>query len=588
MNTIALMSPFRQRPGFIKRLYYRLRNAGIDGVQDEEAVQRITLINTICLAIGVIIFGFIFISYFLTKSWELPLIVAIEFVLNAGVLVLNFYRKYRAAALLMYFLQCVAIVFYGYILGSVIQLQFMIIFLISIIYLFFKEENLRKICFAAAICTLVFMEISYYYNKVQQPVTLSYDASYLIQALAIGGVLGLIIIVSKPYIRSKDINAELKRANHFKRIFIFQVTHELRTPMNAIYGVAQLMKREIKLDPALKPMEELTDHLMLATNNARQVINGVLDIAQIEAGIQEKMTEEAFFVRPYFAGIMEINRVIGRARNLRLECHIDDKIPEVLMGDTLKLTQVLTNLLANAIKYSNKRSLVQLNVLYDDAQWRIQVLNEGRHITPEMQKDIFNPFITMRDRHTEGTGLGLYLVMNKVNAMSGRINVESNAGGNIVFEVILPLQPARPEDVLQADEDSLANDLSDIKIILAEDNELNALLLSKYLNDIGCHLTLTENGREVMDQVAKRMPDLIIMDYHMEVMDGKETLIQLKNDPALKHIPVIIVTGDAFVESREALLAAGANAVIEKPINYNTLLKVLKQQLHHGSEELQE
>lgn len=462
----------------------------------------------------------------------------------------------------------------------------MIIFLISIIYLIFKEEKYRRACLVIAICTLAIMEISFYF-KLFTPIPLSYNTQSIMHALVISGILVLIIIVSKPYIKSNDTNKALKLANHFKKIFVHQVTHEMRTPLNAIYGVAQLLKRQIMLNDQFKSLETLVDQQLDAINNTRNIINNVLDMAQIESGVISQSEREHFLLRPFFYKIAEVNKVIGRTRNIRIRLSIE-QMPEVLYDDILNLHQISTNLLANALKYADRNSIVELKITGMGSKWSLQVINQGPVISPEKQEVIFNPFVTDKSKYIEGTGLGLYIVSGKVKSMGGEISLSSDAAGTI-FTVLLPLTTGNMELIREEkEEEELWADLGHINVVLAEDNELSAQLLSRMLMQIGCNTTWVKNGVELIQQVGKHIPDIIIMDYHMEVMDGEETLYHLKQVPAYKNIPVIISTGDAYAETRDAFLKAGADAFIEKPINYSSLIKVLKMHLHHNSQELLE
>jgi len=232
--------------------------------------------------------------------------------------------------------------------------------------------------------------------------------------------------------------------------------------------------------------------------------------------------------------------------------------------------------------------VVELKITGMGNKWSLQVINQGPVITPEKQELIFNPFVTDKSKYIEGTGLGLYIVSGKVRAMNGDITLSSDATGT-VFNVQLPLMEGNMELIREEkEEEELWDDLGHINVVLAEDNELSAQLLSRMLTQIGCNTVWVKNGVELIQQVEKHIPDIIIMDYHMEVMDGEQTLYHLKQVPAYKNIPVIISTGDAYAETRDVFLKAGADAFIEKPINYSSLIKVLKMHLHHNSQELLE
>jgi signal transduction histidine kinase/CheY-like chemotaxis protein len=568
----------------IKKAVNKIIRSGTQGVIDDELVTRITLVNTLSLALVVLIISVGFVYYSLTSRFSILLPASVETILAASPIFFNHYKKHKIASLITFFTQCIASLYFGLLLGNIIELQAMVIFLFLITFLIFNDEKIRRICITTSILILLVLEVSYYNNLVTL-IPLDHTTGIIFKALSVIGVMLLIIIVGKPYVKSND---ELHKTNHFKKMFVYQVTHEMRTPLNAIYGVAQLIKREVKLDEQLKKIAPLVDHLLTASDNARHIINNVLDMAQIELGKTESASIEAFELSPFISKITEVNKIIARSRNIRIHLSIEE-MPAIIIGDTLKLNQIITNLLANAIKYANKNTAVKVKVKRNMDKWQMQFMNQGNPIPAEKLNSIFEPFVTNKNKYTEGTGLGLYIVRNKVNSMNGTINAESTTAGDICFTVTMPLKTGTTADIMEEDISGNAEqDLSDIHVLIAEDNELNAKLLTMFFNDTGCTVTITSNGLEVLQEIEKNIPDIIIMDYHMAEMDGEETLKVLKSTPAYKNIPVIIATGDLYADSQKTLMKAGANAIIEKPINHKKLLTIMNQYIHHYDEELQE
>jgi signal transduction histidine kinase/ActR/RegA family two-component response regulator len=570
----------------IKEYIKKIILTGTQGITEEEQKKRIMLVNSLSLVLGLLITVVGILFYLMSEQLSILIPASAELAFTCSAIYLNHRGKYLAAALTTFLVQCAASVYFGLLLSNIIELQAMIIFLISIIYLLFKNIYIRRGALVLAVLILGLLETCYHY-QMTSTIPLNVHQAFAFRILAMAGVLILIILVSKPYVDSNDLNQQLKRSNYFKKIFVYQVTHELRTPLNAIYGVAQLLKREIKLDEHLKGIAPLVDQLLAASNNTRNIVNNVLNMAQIESGNSECLSKEAFDLQIFLEKIVDVNKVIARTRNIRLQLAIHD-MPQVIYCDMLNLSQIVTNLLGNAIKYADKNTVVKLEVKGLNDQWTMKVSNYGPVIPASKLESMFDPFMTDKSKYTEGTGLGLYIVKNKVGSMNGAIAVNSIAPGITTFTITLPLQAGRPEDIGHENEEAVERDLSDIHVIVAEDNEMNAMLISRFLKQIGCSVALVTNGLEVLDEINNCFPDIIIMDYHMNMMDGKETLIHLQQDETLKSIPVIIATGDAFTESREELLAEGANAFIEKPIDYKSLQKIIHQQLHHVSGELQE
>jgi len=388
-------------------------------------------------------------------------------------------------------------------------------------------------------------------------------------------------VVGRPYVLSKD---RLHKTNHFKKIFIYQVTHELRTQLNAVYYIAQLIKREIRLDPHLKKINPYIDLLFTVVGNTRNIINNVLDMSKIEAGKMEDVQEESFEIDAFFERLMAVHKVTAKTRNIQIQLQIDPKMPPVIICDSFKLSQAIANLLSNAVKYADRNSTVFLKLNKTSAQtWSIQVVNKGLGIEADKLSAIFELFVTNKpNRYTESTGLGLFIARNMVHALQGEIHVESQLQGNTTFTIQLPLQPGKVADVHENQEEDI--DLSHVHIMVADDNEMNNILFSKYLSMCGCTVTSVNNGVEVLQKLKqeRRLPDVILLDHKMPEMDGETTLYHLKKDPRLQNIPVIVCTGS--FEFREVLMQAGACDIVIKPIDQPSLFKVISQHLPQFNE----
>ncbi len=286
---------------------------------------------------------------------------------------------------------------------------------------------------------------------------------------------------------------------------------------------------------------------------------------------------------PFFERLIAVHKVTAKARNIQIQLQIDEQLSPVIVCDSFKLSQVVANLLSNAVKYADRNSTVLLKLnKADTAHWHLQVVNKGFGIAQDKLDAIFDMFVTNKqNRYTEGTGLGLYIVKNMVQALEGDIYAESRPGNDTVFTVQLPLKAGQLTDVQEATEEEI--DLSNVNIMVADDNEMNNMLFSQYLSMCGCTVTSAVNGLEVIQKLEKekQLPDVILMDHQMPEMDGAATLNHLKKDARLQHIPVIICTGS--FEFQETLLSAGASAIVIKPIDQKSLFKVISQHLPHSN-----
>ncbi|WP_217606379.1 hybrid sensor histidine kinase/response regulator [Chitinophaga sp. GbtcB8] len=562
------------------QIWRSIRKTGTQGVADEELAQRIMMVNTLSFSLCCLIFLVGSVYFILSGKLSILIPASIECALAATAIVLNHYRHYHAAALVTFFIQCMASIYFGLLLGNVIELQAMVIFLFLITFLLFKKTSTRVICLISAVVILMIIEGNYYFHFVNQ-VPLDLQLTVVFKALSIAGVLLVIVVVGRPYVLSKD---RLHKTNHFKKIFIYQITHELRTQLNAVYYIAQLIKREITLDPHLKKINPYIDLLFTVVGNTRNIINNVLDMSKIEAGKMEDVQEESFEIDAFFERLMAVHKVTAKTRNIQIQLQIDPKMPPVIICDSFKLSQAIANLLSNAVKYADRNSTIFLKLNKTSAQtWSIQVVNKGLGIEADKLSAIFELFVTNRpNRYTESTGLGLFITRNMVHALKGEIHAESQLQGNTTFTIQLPLQPGKAADVRETQEEDI--DLSHVHIMVADDNEMNNILFSKYLSMCGCTITSVNNGVEVLQKLEQghHLPDIILLDHKMPEMDGETTLHHLKKDPRLQNIPVIVCTGS--FEFHELLMQAGACDIVIKPIDQPSLFKVISQHLPHFNE----
>ena len=562
------------------QIWRSIRKTGTKGVADEELAQRIMMVNTLSFSLCCLAFLVGSVYFILSGKLSILIPASIECVLAATAIVLNHHRHYHAAALVTFFVQCMASIYFGLLLGNVIELQAMVIFLFLITFLLFKRTSTRVICLVSSVVILMIIEGNYYFHFIKQ-VPLDLQLTVIFKALSIAGVLLVIVVVGRPYVLSKD---RLHKTNHFKKIFIYQVTHELRTQLNAVYYIAQLIKREIRLDPHLRKINPYIDLLFTVVGNTRNIINNVLDMSKIEAGKMEDVQEESFEIDAFFERLMAVHKVTAKTRNIQIQLQIDPKMPPVIICDSFKLSQAIANLLSNAVKYADRNSTVFLKLNKNNAQtWSIQVVNKGLGIEADKLSAIFELFVTNKpNRYTESTGLGLFIARNMVHALQGEIHVESQLQGNTTFTIQLPLKPGKVADVHENQEEDI--DLSHVHIMVADDNEMNNILFSKYLSMCGCTITSVNNGVEVLQKLEqeRRLPDVILMDHKMPEMDGETTLHHLKKDPRLQNIPVIVCTGS--FEFRELLMQAGASDIVIKPIDQPSLFKVISQHLPHFNE----
>ncbi|HEV9035402.1 MAG TPA: hybrid sensor histidine kinase/response regulator, partial [Puia sp.] len=311
--------------------------------------------------------------------------------------------------------------------------------------------------------------------------------------------------------------------------------------------------------------------------SARNIVNNVLDMAGIETGKTPRIVSGPIAVIPFFREVMIVHKTIAANEDKRLRLEID--MPKVIFGDPLVITQILTNLLTNALKYGARGTIIMVRVKRAGVNWEIAVSNYGEVVFTDLN-EIFDPFVTGKTGQIQGSGLGLFIVKNKVSQMGGTIRAESHPGGYTTFTVALPLVEGKPSDLPEEGNPNVeVIDLSSIRVLVAEDNNLTAFLLTTFLEDLGCQFEIVSNGRDLLELAQKKSPDeypdIILLDSRMPVLGGEETIRMLKRLPVLNEIPIIVSTADVYSDALERMLKAGASTYLKKPIDHQALKRAI-------------
>ena len=378
-----------------------------------------------------------------------------------------------------------------------------------------------------------------------------------------------------------------QEASRSKSSFLANMSHDIRTPMNAIIGITSL----IRYDAGNKgKVIEYADKIDTSSQHLLGIINDVLDMSKIEAG--KTVFKYSDFSLLDF--IQELDTIFHSQISEKKQTFTITKENiqhEWVNGDRVHLMQIFSNLLSNAIKYTQEGGEIQLlaeecesnSSVY--AKYRFLVSDNGMGMSADFKDTIFDPFTRAENSLTskiQGTGLGMAITRNLVEAMGGTIDVESEPGQGSCFEVLIDLKIAGDRSVSlssQAETDEPDdNILQGMHFLCAEDNELNAEILMELLKIEGAECTICENGEKILEAFEQSVPgdyDMILMDVQMPVMNGYEAAkaIRSSSHELAKKIPIIAMTANAFSEDIQHSLAAGMNAHISKPVDMKTLEK---------------
>ena len=394
--------------------------------------------------------------------------------------------------------------------------------------------------------------------------------------------------------KAKDITTEAlqtaENANKAKTDFLSNMSHDIRTPMNAIIGMTSLIRHDAgNKDKVI----EYADKIDISSQHLLGIINDVLDMSKIEAG--KTVFKYTDFSMPDL--IEELNTIFQpqiAERNQTLMVIKENIRHEWVNGDQVHLMQIFSNLLSNAVKYTQEGGKIQFLVEECEtnssvyAKYRFLVSDNGMGMSADFKETIFDPFTRAEGSVTnkiQGTGLGMAITRNLVEAMGGTIDVESELGQGSCFEVLIDLRIAEDRFVSSTvqEEKNEQNDniFQGMRFLCAEDNELNAEILTELLKIEGAECTICENGEEILKTFEKSAPgdyDMILMDVQMPVMNGYEATkaIRRSSHELAKKIPIIAMTANAFSEDIQHSLAAGMNAHVSKPVEMRVLEKTIR------------
>ena len=400
--------------------------------------------------------------------------------------------------------------------------------------------------------------------------------------------------LNKLRVAAEDALKVAESASKAKSTFLSNMSHDIRTPMNAIIGFATLALDDIRDG---KKVEDYLSKILSSSKHLLGLINDILDMSRIESGkvVLEEQETDLVTTLQELQSIME-----GQAKERKLKLHVDysNLRDRHVYCDKTRLNQVMFNLLANAVKFTSEGGSIwltmsQLEPTYeveDRAIYEIRVKDTGIGMDKEFIKHIFEPFERERTSTVskiQGTGLGMAITKNIVDMMGGTIEVESQKGVGTEFIIRLELRLQAEAGVANEDgtkQHGHAEGVAEFagkRLLLAEDNELNREIACMLLSKYGFVIDTAENGQEAVDLVAASAPDyydLVLMDIQMPVMDGHEATRRIRNleDKELAKVPVVAMTANAFDEDRKAAKECGMNGFISKPINMQEVVQALR------------
>ena len=391
----------------------------------------------------------------------------------------------------------------------------------------------------------------------------------------------------------EDALAQAERANAAKSTFLSNMSHDIRTPMNAIIGFTALAAKHIDQK---ERVEEYLKKIMSSGNHLLSLINDILDMSRIESG-KIVLEEKPCNLSDVLLELKNILQADITAKNLTFHVDATSVVNQNIFCDRLRLNQVFLNLLGNAIKFTEPGGTISTWIVERPGQtpeyagYEIYVEDTGIGMSQEFQKHIFEPFERERTStisKIQGTGLGMSITKKIVDLMNGTIEVDSRQGEGTRFKVCLSFRLqniASRESERKKPRKHVEKRTYNQRILLVEDNELNREIALELLSEVGFDIETAENGKVAVEMVEQSLPgyyELILMDVQMPVMNGYDAAVAIRNlkDKALASIPILAMTANAFEEDKQMALTCGMNGHIAKPIDVGKLLETVGAVFH--------
>lgn len=375
-----------------------------------------------------------------------------------------------------------------------------------------------------------------------------------------------------------NTTSQLEMANKTQRSFNASMNHELRAPLNGIEGCLQILLMDDKIPEESK---DTIRNALTASKTINQTVNDILDFAKLEEG-KFDINEKAFDLRDILDNLATIFKPQASAKNLYFKVAIPKSTRVSLMGDSVRIQQVMTNLISNAVKYTDKGG-VRFTISTTRGHLCFEVSDTGQGMSEESIKVLFDPFTRFnmeKNDHIQGTGLGMNIVSNMIKAMHGTIEVNSRLNEGTTFYVDIPIvfydsSVTYDTKRVKAADENAAMDLSKVKVLCVDDTEINRTVFKGLLKKTNAQVEVADNGFRAIEMCKEEMFDIIFLDHMMPQMDGLETLAEIReiNDGAFRDVPVVMFTGNAGEEYRKLYFDSGANGYLLKPIMLADLLK---------------
>ncbi|MBC9934537.1 response regulator [Chitinophaga qingshengii] len=542
----------------------------------------VSFFNTIC-----IVLAFLSLTLGMTVFYLMDFTPAFYLELFVGILFFCLPLMHRRigidnVVLIFFIVLDAALFFYGIALGPVSEIHLLAAFLMGASDLLMPRRKIRNLFWTFVGAMVVLLEVNYYYHWIR-PIPLSNNSMLAIRLIVVLTGTALNGIMLYFYIKQvRNMMAEVKKASEAKTRYLRETNHEIRTPLTSIMGIAEGLSEKVAHlnDSALSAaIRKETEHLQVASLLIREIINNQLDLAKIEENLFNEAKSESFSLRECINECILMQRPIAASRKINIILHYDAQLPVYILSDSTILSKIINNLASNALKYASQNSVVRFNVGKAGDYIHMETHNIST-LKPNQLNDIFLPFVSHANKEYmgESTGLGLAITKQLVEKIGGTITAGAS-GATTTFRLSIPLKEGRSAVTVNSPEPT--NEMyQDYTVLVLEDDKLNQASFRAAIKSMGATPYFAENGAEALEMLKMMIPDLIITDGKMPVMDGKKFLRTLRADSQIpSDIPVIVASGETFVQEQEEFIAAGATDFLLKPFTRKELVDMIRKHL---------
>lgn len=551
--------------------------------EENEAKERIIkIVNSLAVSASLLAFTLGCLLYYMTGYGIIFYPALLESALFLSTLLITRYSKPVYGKQLMFLLHSVSIWFFGVLLGPASQIYLFAPFLAFCVFLVFEKPWSQVITLVASAVVMILVLLNFRYPVIAS-LPLNKDTELylhwlvIISATFLNGT-ALYYFAKESRFQNKQLKSlvnQLDKANQAMRIYVRETTHEIRSPLNVVNSILQNYIETA--DQEKRTVQVGIAHLEavhFACQDMQLVMSNALGWSKIEEG-KDEISKSPFHFSDWVQHLCDTYEYLAKRRSVHINISLNDNLPEYILADKSKLRTIIVNLLSNAIKFTTFRSIITVRAGMKNNQLVVSVTDQGVGISADRKEHIFDPYVTEPGQHTESSGLGLPIARHMARMMGGDLTVTDNPdGGGSIFTLRMPVEITTPPAAIHQMMDYSI--LKGLKVLVVDDDHLNHLAFSLALKRMGIEVIVADSGPQGLAKARLHQPDAILMDMIMPHISGVEMLSQFRADRQLRQIPFILVSGNAYSEVKEEIIASGADGFLSKPVNIEQLYTILK------------